>query len=275
MELTTQQIKHYRDNGYLLLENLFSPSEVAAILSEMNTVILEDCPRRILEKNGAVRSFFAPEWSSEVFSLIIRSGRLVTPAMQLIGDEVYLHQSKINSKYAMVGDWWEWHQDYTFWKQDDGMPEPDVLTAMIFLNDVNEFNGPMLMIPGSHETGVLDEEERERQENGNDWFTKYRNSTSYMSALTSDLKYTLSQQTVMYWAERKGIVSATGPKGSVLFFHGNLFHASSNNLSPWDRHTFLVSYNSVRNTLPVQDNPRPDFIASRNFEPLPVVENVL
>jgi ectoine hydroxylase len=275
MELTTQQIKHYRDNGYLLLENLFSPSEVAAILSEMNTVILEDCPRRILEKNGAVRSFFAPEWSSEVFSLIIRSGRLVTPAMQLIGDEVYLHQSKINSKYAMVGDWWEWHQDYTFWKQDDGMPEPDVLTAMIFLNDVNEFNGPMLMIPGSHETGVLDEEERERQENGNDWFTKYRNSTSYMSALTSDLKYTLSQQTVMYWAERKGIVSATGPRGSVLFFHGNLFHASSNNLSPWDRHTFLVSYNSVRNTLPVQDNPRPDFIASRNFEPLPVVENVL
>jgi ectoine hydroxylase len=270
MELTTQQIKQYRDNGYLLIRNLFSPAEVAVMLNEMGKVIQEDCPRRILEKNGAVRSFFAPESGSEIFNSVIRSGRLVAPAMQLIGEEVYLHQSKINSKYAMVGDWWEWHQDYTFWKQDDGMPEPDVLTAMIFLNDVNEFNGPMLMIPGSHKSGVLDGGERNLQESEESWFTKYRNSTSYMSALTSDLKYTLSQQAVMHWAERNGIVSGTGPKGTVLFFHGNLFHASSNNLSPWDRHTFLISYNSVRNTLPVLDNPRPEFIASRNFEPLPV-----
>ncbi len=57
----------------------------------------------------------------------------------------------------MVGDWWEGHQDYTYWKKDDGMPEPNVLTAMIFLNDVTEFNGQMLLIPKSHMAGVIDD----------------------------------------------------------------------------------------------------------------------
>jgi len=270
MKLTNSQIGEYHENGYLLLKNVFAQEEVDRMLQEMAKVIIEDCPRRILEKNGAVRSFFAPELNNDFFRRLIRIRRLLEPSAQLIGSDVYIHQTKINTKHAMVGDWWEWHQDYTFWKLDDGMKEPDVLTAMIYLNDVNEFNGPMLLIPGSHKAGVLDRERNDTGTGGAEdkWFQDYQKSTSYMSALTANLKYTLKQYTIAKWAEEKGIRSSKAPAGSVLFFHGNVFHASSNNLSPWDRHTFLVTYNSTNNALPEMENPRPHFIAQRNFTPV-------
>lgn len=245
------------------------------MLREMNEVIKEDCPRRILEKTGAVRSFFAPEQTNDLYYSVVHSSRLVEPSKQLIGTEVYAHQTKINSKYAMVGDWWEWHRDYTFWKRDDGMPEPNVLTAMIFLNDVNDYNGPLLLIPATHNVeSLIAEDNGQAIPSGDDkWFKEYQSSTTYMSALTSNLKYTVKQNDIAKWATKYGIQSAKGPAGSVLFFHGNVFHASSNNLSPWDRHTFLVTYNSIKNTLPLMENPRPDFIANRNFMPITPLED--
>jgi len=265
MKLTQEEIVGYRKNGYLLLKDVFSVQETGLILKEMFGVIVKDSPGRILEKNGSLRSYFAPERASELFQGLVRSYRLVGPSRQLLGSEVYIHQTKINSKQAMAGDWWEWHQDYTYWKQDDGMPGPDVLTAMIFLNEVNEFNSQLLLIPGSHHAGTVDAEENELDE---EKAAAYQQSATYMTALTADLKYTLKQQTVARWAERNGIISAKGPAGSVLFFHGNVFHASANNLSPWNRYTFLVTYNSVGNVLPEMENPRPTFLANRDFTPI-------
>ena len=76
--------------------------------------------------------------------------------MQLFGEDVYMHQFKINGKMAFDGDVWQWHQDYGTWKNDDLMPEARAMNVAIFLDDVNEFNGPLMFIPGSHKRGVLD-----------------------------------------------------------------------------------------------------------------------
>jgi ectoine hydroxylase len=65
-----------------------------------------------------------------------------------------------------------------------------------------------------------------------------------------------------------GLVSAKGSSGTVLFFHGNIFHASTGNLSPFDRNMFMVTYNSIENTLLNVEKPRPEFIANRNFTPI-------
>jgi len=200
---------------------------------------------------------------------------LLQPAEQLVGNRVYIHQAKLNTKHAMVGDWWEWHQDFTFWKLDDGMPNPDVVTAMVYLNEINEFNGPLLLIPGSHKAGVIDPEGKTALTSVTEEDTRFRAyqaSKPYLSALTADLKYTVAQQTVAEWAVKKGLYSAKGPAGSVLFFHGNILHASSNNLSPWDRHTLLVTYNNVANALSEVESPRPSFIANRNFTALICLE---
>lgn len=277
MQLTEDQIFFFKENGFLLIEDVFNPEEIDLFTTEMNKIISEEDPRRILEKNGSVRTFFAPHLTNEVYDKIHRLDRLVVPAAQLLGSDVYLHQSKINIKAAMVGDWWEWHQDYPYWKNDDGMPRPDVLTAMIFYNDVNEFNSPLILIPSSHKEGVFDDRENIVDVNGqdNEWYAEYLKSTPFMTAVTANLKYKLERETLAEWAEKKGLFSAKGRAGAVLFFHGNIFHASANNLSPWDRFTYLLTYNRVDNKLMDIPNPRPEFISIRKYDPIaPISERL-
>ena len=40
-------------------------------------------------------------------------------------------------------------------ENDDDMPEARAMNIAIFLDEVNEFNGPLMFIPGSH-AGVVD-----------------------------------------------------------------------------------------------------------------------
>ena len=61
-----------------------------------------------------------------------------------------MHQFKINGKAAFDGDVWQWHQDYGTWMNDDLMPNARAMNVAIFLDEVNEFNGPLMFIPGSH-----------------------------------------------------------------------------------------------------------------------------
>src|SRR3546814_10030693 len=62
----------------------------------------------------------------------------------------------INGKNAFDGDVWQWHQDYGTWLNDDLMPTPRAMNVAIFLDEVNEHNGPLMFIPGSHRLGVLE-----------------------------------------------------------------------------------------------------------------------
>ena len=76
--------------------------------------------------------------------------------MELFDEEVYMHQFKINGKMAFEGDVWQWHQDYGTWLNDDMMPTERAMNVAIFLDDVNEYNGPLMFIPGSHKKGVVE-----------------------------------------------------------------------------------------------------------------------
>ena len=95
-------------------------------------------------------------WYSEPFARLARHPRMVEPVQDLFGEALYMHQFKINGKMAFEGDVWQWHQDYGTWKNDDLMPTERAMNVAIFLDDVNEFNGPLMFIPGSHKKGVID-----------------------------------------------------------------------------------------------------------------------
>ena len=51
---------------------------------------------------------------------------------------------------------------------------------------------------------------------------------------------------------------------SVLFFHPNLVHGSSNNISPFDRVITMITFNSMENSPGGSGNPRPEFLVSRD-----------
>ncbi|MCW3072414.1 MAG: Phytanoyl-CoA dioxygenase [Bacteroidetes bacterium] len=267
MELTAAQIKDYNENGFLMLDGYFSAQEVKVITDELPVIFEEDSPRRILESNGKVRSVFFTTETNELINCVCRMDKLVTPAMQLLGSPVYVHQCKINAKQAMYGDWWQWHQDFVYWNIEDGMPSPRVMNMVILLQEVDEFNGPIFLVPGTHRVGIVDAEPQQSA------LDEVKDAPEYMSTLSANLKYVIEKQTLSKYIEAKPMFSAKGKAGSVLVFHGNLFHASLSNLSPFDRNILIITYNSVENKLMPVDKPRPEFIASRNFTSIEKISN--
>jgi len=264
MCLTNDEMKLYKEQGYLFMPALFSRTEVEIMKEQLPTVFAEASPRRILEKQGnMVRSVYGLHRTNEVFKRLSQHPRLVDTAMQLLDSDVYIYQFKVNAKAALGGDVWEWHQDFIFWQKEDAMQTPRVINAAVLLDDMTEFNGPIFLIPGSHSDGVIDMNARHANGNGNG-----NGTPSWINDLTTDLKYSLSKEVIENLVRTKGIVAPKGPAGSVLFFDANIVHASPSNLSPFDRAVAFVTYNSVENIPAEVEKPRPDFLVDRQVIPI-------
>jgi len=148
MKLTQQQLEQFEQDGYLFFPSLFSEQEMKVLRDEVPAIYKEFRPEIIREKDGVTpRTSFAAHTYSDVFAKLGRHPRMVAPVQQYFGEPVYMHQFKINGKQAFDGDVWQWHQDYGTWYNDDGMPEPRAMNVAIFLDEVNEFNGPLYFIP--------------------------------------------------------------------------------------------------------------------------------
>ena len=68
-------------------------------------------------------------------------------------------------------------------------------------------------------------------------------------------------------------VAVTGRAGTCVLFHCNVLHASGHNLSADDRWHIYVSCNTVANKPQLGPNPRPDWVVSRNWNPLKVEDD--
>ena len=247
MRLSERQITEFEEQGYLLLPEVFDPAEVAVLRGEVPGIFAQKRDEVWREKDGkAVRTAFAAHTYNEAFRRLAAHPRMVEPVMQLLDGPVYVHQFKINGKEAFDGDVWQWHQDYGTWARDDLMPEARAMNIAVFLDEVTEFNGPLMFIPRSHKSGTL--------EAGHDLAT-----TSYPL-------WTLDRGTITRLAEEGGIVAPKGPAGSMLVFHSTLVHASSPNISPWGRTIVYVSLCHVENH--IRQFKRPEWIAHRDFTPI-------
>ncbi|MBN3881433.1 MAG: phytanoyl-CoA dioxygenase family protein [Nostoc sp. JL34] len=268
MYLTEEQLLIYRNQGFLLLSEYFSRTEVEIMKSELSALSTENSPKKIIEKDGkTVRSLHGSHTTNDVFNCLTRHPFIVEPAMQIVGNQVYIYQFKVNLKAAFTGDIWKWHQDYIYWRKEDGMPKPQVVNAMCLLDDMNEFNGPLFVIPSSHKEEMIDiTDHSPRVTNTNS--NSSGESNTWISSFSANLKYSLSQELIANLVSKYGISFIKAAAGSVLFFDSNLVHASSNNISPFGRSTVIITYNSIENIpLPVQ-NPRPDFLVSQDYRPV-------
>jgi len=247
MRLSQEQIQDFHHQGYLFLPQVFDAEEIAVLMRQVPAIFAQDREENVREKGGrAVRTTFAAHTFNDAFSRLGRHPRLIEPVMQLLDGPVYMHQFKINAKAAFDGDVWQWHQDYGTWARDDLMPEPRAMNIALFLEDVNEFNGPLMFIPKSHKQGTL--------EAGHDIQT-----TSYPL-------WTLDNDTVRRLVDEGGMVAPKGPAGSVLMFHCNLVHASPANISPFGRTIVYLSLCHVDNH--IRRFKRPEWIAHRDFTPI-------
>ncbi|MEO8008907.1 MAG: phytanoyl-CoA dioxygenase family protein, partial [Betaproteobacteria bacterium] len=228
MKLSKEQSEQFGRDGYLFFPSLFTPEEVKVLLNEVPALYAQRRAENVREKGSdAVRTNFAAHMYNRQFAKLARHPRMVEPVRQLFGEAVYMHQFKVNGKMAFDGDVWQWHQDYGTWKNDDQMPEPRAMNVAIFLGEVNEFNGPLMFIPGSHKLGVID--------------------AQHDTSTTSYPLWTINHDSIRKLVERGGIVAPKGPAGSMILFHSCLVHASNCNLSPWDRINVYLSLCAVSN----------------------------
>jgi ectoine hydroxylase len=135
------------------------------------------------------------------------------------------------------------------------------MNVAIFLDDVNEFNGPLMFIPGSHRKGVIDARHDLATTSYPLWTVDNELIRQLVARAGGPGRYDAAGRHVP-----RGIVSPKGPAGSMLLFHSCLVHASTSNLSPWNRVSVYLSLCAVSNH--VRRFKRPEYIAHRNFTPI-------
>lgn len=250
-------VEQYQRDGFLVLRDLFTPEEVANLQAELDRLRHDaqsmERPEVITEKGTRqVRSIFKVHALSAVFARLAADQRLAGLASYLLGDQVYLHQTRMNYKPGFHGKEFYWHSDFETWHTEDGMPLPRALSISVSLTDNTPHNGPLLVIPGSHKHYVVCEGETPED--------------NYQMSLQAQETGVPSDENLARLADQGGLVDTAGPAGSVLIFDCNLMHGSNSNITHLPRSNAFFVYNALSNAVEApfcNQAPRPEFVATR------------
>jgi ectoine hydroxylase len=252
-----QALEEYARRGFLQLDDLFAAREVAALEMAVNDLVNRDDLRGRREvirepASDEVRSVFAVHRFSAALRTLADDDRLVDRARQVLGSDVYLHQSRINLKPAFRGRDFYWHSDFETWHVEDGMPHMRAVSFSIQLNENRHDNGSLMIVPGSHRRFI-----------GCVGGTPERN---YEQSLRSQQLGVPDDETLTELIAEHGIATIVGGSGSTVMFDSNCMHGSNSNITPFPRTNIFLVYNSVENRLgqPFSGQPpRPSYIAER------------
>ncbi len=256
-------LRSFDRDGFLSVDQLLTPQEVARYRAELDRMtsdpVIRADERSIIEpKTQDVRSVFEVHRISEVFASLVRDPRLLDRARQILGSEVYVHQSRINVKPGFGASGFYWHSDFETWHAEDGLPRMRTVSVSIALTENHDTNGGLMIMPGSHRTFVGCAGETPKD--------NYKQSLKMQDAGTP------SHQALTELAGQHGIKLFTGAAGAATWFDCNCMHGSGDNITPFPRSNVFIVFNSMDNTAvdpfaaPI---PRPEFIGARGpFEPV-------
>ena len=256
--LSETELAQYERDGFLVFNNYLDQATVRQFREDLRAY--ED-DESILRSEGTItepgkqeiRSIFGIHELSDRFDRLTRDPRILAMVRQLLGSEAYIHQSRINFKPGFHGKGFDWHSDFETWHAEDGMPRMRAVSFSIALTDNTPFNGPLMLIPGSHKTFVP--------------CVGRTPEDNYQSSLKTQELGVPNNRDLAAMADDYGIKAPTGPAGSLIIFECNTLHASNANMSPWPRSNLFFVYNSVENQLQAPfcgNKPRPDFLGNRN-----------
>ena len=257
------EAEHYDRKGYLIRRNQFSEDELR-LLVDTSARLRETAegirPEDLVTEPGshAVRTIFRLDEHSPLFDRLARDTRLAGVAEFLLGDRVYLHQSRLNYKPGLTGKEFYWHSDFETWHAEDGMPRMRAVSASVLLTDNSRLNGPLMLVPGSQGTFVACMGETPE--------------ANHESSLRRQDVGVPQPGTIERLVRENGLDVATGPTGTVIFFDCNTLHGSNGNITPDPRSNAFFVFNAVSNRLDrpfAAHKPRPDFLANREA-PVPI-----
>lgn len=257
-----EKLNFFEENGYVIFDRLFDFEEVDQFNQEVSVLLnnetLKHCEETILEpSSNEIRSIFCIHKLSTLFDSLSRDARILEIVEAIVGSQVYIHQSRLNFKPGFEGKEFYWHSDFETWHVEDGMPRMRAVSCSIALSDNFVFNGSLMVIPGSHRFYIACEGTTPDQH--------------YKQSLKKQEYGTPDRRTLEWLVKHNGIDMFVGKAGSVIFFDCNIMHGSNGNITPLPRSNAFFVYNSIENTLLnpfAAIAPRPEYIATRNFEPI-------
>lgn len=214
--LTREQIEFYEHNGYLMVEDAIEPAQLVK-LQQITQEFIEKS-REYAENNDLfdlddghskdsprLTRIKQPHIQHDVYWQTLVSDHMTGLLKALLGPDIRLHNSKLNTKAPGGGAAVEWHQDWAFYPHTND----DLLALGIMLNDVGMENGPLMVIPGSHKREVLD----------------HSVDGVFSGAIDpSDPAFALDKA-----------IPLTGRAGSMTIHHVRTQHGSAPNMSDQDR----------------------------------------
>ncbi|OYX17060.1 MAG: ectoine hydroxylase [Sphingomonadales bacterium 32-67-7] len=267
--LAREQIEQFDRDGYLVLEDVFGADEITTLQDETARLLGDpsslDTETIITEPGGSeIRSIFEIHAQSAIMARLAADERLAGVARFLLGDQVYVHQSRLNYKPGFQGKEFYWHSDFETWHTEDGMPRMRALSMSVLLAENTPNNGPLMLIPGSQRVFVTCAGEAP--------------DDHYKMSLKKQEYGVPDEQSLTELAHRNGIVAPVGKPGTVIIFDCNMMHGSNGNITPFPRANAFLVYNAVSNRLQAPfaaSKPRPRFIAARDATPLTPVSGEL
>jgi len=243
-ELSHTQVSRFKQDGYLMVENAVSPELLSELKRQFDQWVedsrqhqdnfgetINGKPRFDLEPGHqadkpALRRVNAPVEISTCYHTAMCKSRVPQMIADLIGPDVKFHHSKINSKLPGAQTEVKWHQDFPFTPHTND----DLITALLMVDEVTEQNGPLKVVPGSHQGEIY----------------SLWHDGAFSGAVTEEVAKQCESRSI----------SCTGPAGAVCLMHTRLLHGSSPNFSKHPRTLFICVY-SADDALPCAENPMP------------------
>ena len=225
--------------GYTLIQGLLNREELDALVDVADGMFWDhdgDCHVVTEPDSDIVRSVFGIH-GQPPFRELAGNRKLNAIAREICGGDAYVHQSRINFKSPMQSTGWTWHSDFETWHAEDGMPRMRCFSAMICIDANTHYNGPLMVIPGSHKTFLSCPGE-----------TPDANHVQHLAAQVVGVPDAASMETMLTNAGG-AIDIITAKAGDVLLFDCNLMHGSGSNVSPWRRANLTFVFNAVENAL--------------------------
>jgi ectoine hydroxylase-related dioxygenase (phytanoyl-CoA dioxygenase family) len=162
--LNNSQKESYRQDGFVVVPNTISIENLKAMTIELDNWIEES--KRHTENYGEtlngkarfdleaghcsetpkLRRVANPVDISKAFRDVLFKGPAIDAVVDLIGPNVKFHHCKLNIKLTGMKTRVDYHQDHPF----DVHTNDDHITLLVLLDDMNENNGCLRVLKGSH-----------------------------------------------------------------------------------------------------------------------------
>jgi ectoine hydroxylase-related dioxygenase (phytanoyl-CoA dioxygenase family) len=144
--LSPEQIAFYHARGYLLgLPPIYTPAEMARLNAELPHLLA------LLEPGETAKDIREWHETSTYLFEIAMNPKIHDLVEGILGPNFYLWASNFFIKEAFTTETVGWHQDAYYWP----MKPHHSVTVWLAYDDVDEENGGMLLVPGSHRAGLL------------------------------------------------------------------------------------------------------------------------